>query len=508
MRLSPPPSRPFLWLLLSLGLLIRLGYVFYGARLVWPGVDGTWKSGDTFSFIWSWENLWLHGRYTFDFLEPDAAFGRLPGYPFFYGLHYLIFGAANAIRATQITQAVLDTLAIAMAFGIARRLAPTSRWAPYLAALLYCFYPFPIIWLSIISTEALATVLTITWAYVLLANIGGRYNALLVGLVVVAAFYVREYLGFFLPLSVLYWLLKSRRERTPATPTRLGVPTSVWRAATLATLVFLGLYIWWPIRNYVFHHRVVLIKTKTAGYALFNTDYNAFRAWALCWAPDVDPLVPIVSHKGRLDYPAAALLTPAERAEADRGTHLAQQCGSSFWLDREQVYGNKSGRYRDTTWMRAQTAYWNHCNDSVAAIFTRLHAAFLRDHPGEYWTRIPFLTLRESFLYNQHFGRGHGHLSPYQWFFALAGALRSALLVLALLLCWRLRAEAVPLVGFGVFMLLLLSFVIRFIEIRYMIQADVLLMIVAVAGLAPLLDRLTGVAEPARGGFNYQPAAG
>ena len=506
MTFFPPSARRFLGVLLPLGLFIRLGFIFVGARLVYPGADGSWKCGDTFSFIWSWENLWLHGRYTFDFLEPDAAFGRLPGYPLFYGLHYLLFGAANAIRATQISQALLDTLAIAMAFGIGRRLAPTSRWAPYLAALVYCFNPFPITWISIISTECLATILTVTWAYVLLAGTGGRWNAVVVALVIVAAFYVREYLGFFLPLSALYWLLKARRERGAGTHAWLGVPVSALRAGTVATVVFLALYSLWPIRNYALQHRVVLVKTKTAGYALFNTDYYAFRGWVLCWATDVDPLVPIVSHGRQLNYPAAAHLTPAQRAEADRGTRLAYQCGSSFWLDRNKVYGNKTGRYRDTTWMRAQTAYWNHCNDSVAAPFDRLRAAYIRDYPLEYWFRVPLLTLREAIIYNPYFGKGLGPLSLYQLFFALAAAARSVLLGLAFLLCWRQRAETVPLVGFAICMMLMLSFLIRFIEFRYMLQADALLLLVVAAGLAPLLDRFSGASAPVVPAAPYQAA--
>ena len=63
-----------------------------------------------------------------------------------------------------------------------------------------------------------------------------------------------------------------------------------------------------------------------------------------------------------------------------------------------------------------------------------------------------------------------------------------------------------PLVGFAICMMLMLSFLIRFIEFRYMLQADALLLLVVAAGLAPLLDRFSGASAPVVPAAPYQAA--
>ena len=103
------------------------------------------------------------GRYTFSFLEPNAAIGQLSGYPFFYGAHWVLFGRERAATATACSQVLLDTAAIGLVFAILQRLAPTRPRTAHLGALRYATYPFIIIWVPVIGTETLSTDFTLIW---------------------------------------------------------------------------------------------------------------------------------------------------------------------------------------------------------------------------------------------------------------------------------------------------------------------------------------------------------
>ncbi len=483
--LSPERLR---WLLLGIGLLIRLWFVAKGSYLVHPTAAHMERYGDGFSYVLSWENLWLHGTYTFDWLEPDAAFGRLPGYPFLYGLNYLIFGAARAVLALQFSQALLDTAAIGLVFSIARRLAPTTAWAGPVAAAIYCFYPFALFYVTIIGTECPGVFCTLLWAYVLLARRGGRYHAPLLGLLIAVSFYVREYLAIFVPLTALYWWLEISQRPGGGYALR---PAGVWalRRPLLALSVVFGLlYLAWPVRNYLSFHRIMPLKPLTAGYALLNKDLTSYRRWALGWTDDPYTYIEQVAATGTAAYPPNIFSSPGERALAERGGRLAQTCGSSFWLIRTDTYAHQSQRYLDTTWMRTQTAYWNDCNDSVSAIFERLHQSYRRHHPVAYQLRVPVVNISKTVFYNNYLKQPK--LSAFQLFWVISGFWRTGLLLLAFAMWVRWRQPGyVPLLGFGMFMYVLITFILRTVEIRYMIQADTLLIPVAAGPLAALLGR-------------------
>src|SRR5215213_2957132 len=84
---------------------IRVSYIVFG---FYSKGDSFFVNYDSFSYTDSIINFFEKGIYSFEPDFPDAAFGRLPGYPLFWGLHYLIFGK-HAYLAVAITQAVLDS---------------------------------------------------------------------------------------------------------------------------------------------------------------------------------------------------------------------------------------------------------------------------------------------------------------------------------------------------------------------------------------------------------------
>jgi hypothetical protein len=76
---------------------------------------------DSFSYTNSFINLWKNGSYAIWLDSPDSYMGRTPGYPLFWGLHYLIFGESYVYIAIAISQILLDILAIKLFFDILKK---------------------------------------------------------------------------------------------------------------------------------------------------------------------------------------------------------------------------------------------------------------------------------------------------------------------------------------------------------------------------------------------------
>ena len=473
-------------ILLAIGLagaLVRLAFLLVGAKVYYGSTQSDiFTNGDSHSFILSFTNLLQHGVYTFDFLEPDAVFGRLPGYPMFYGLHYLIFGPQHASLAVACTQLVLDTLGILLIFQALRRIWPAARWTPYLGAALYAFYPFTIIWVTIIGTETVATFLVLLWVNYLLRMRAALLPALGLGLIIAMAFYVREYLGVLMPISLVY-LAAQYHATNPGSWRATTVRVSLW-----ASVAFGVLYLAWPIRNYVSYHRFVLLKPPTAGYANYNIDFASFRNWVHCWTNDEQFwLDKVAKNTGPYGFPADAFDTPAEQQQAEYLASRARQCGSSFYLYRTGLYA--SAIYRDTAKMRANREYQENCNSEISAGFNELKAQFVQRHPVRYWTHVPALNLRKAFFKSSvnRVGEGGAKQLLIKGLF-LYRTLLLLLAVLGVVLFYR-NYKLWPAVLYFGFMYLFVCVIMRNVEMRYLLQADALSLLLTASALGYWFER-------------------
>lgn len=487
-------------LIFFVGLLLRILFLVYGARIYYgTSQKDIFTNGDTHSFIWTFENLWWYGRYTFDFLEPDAAFGRLPGYPFFYGLHYILFGPAYAKLATACTQVLLDSSSILLVFKILQRLKDAARLrvrltvVPYIGAALYATYPFVIVWVSIIGTETLATFLTLACLAWLLRPNQNAAQFLWLGLLLAVAFYVREYLGILVPISLGYLFLSYKR--LPKASLGQVVPrraVGVLTALLLSGGTFGIFYSLWPIRNYISFHRIVLIKPKTAGYANYNVDFAGFRSWVFCWTNDEQSQLEQVANTDSNSFPAGVFANAAEAAEARRGAQLARACGSSFYLYRNKIYG--TAIYRNVAAMRSNQAYQQNCNAEISRIFEALRLSYIRRHPVLYWVNVPAHDVYKAlFKSNKNATSGSTNAERIKTLLIRAlFAWRSLLVILGFIgvLMFRRNRKLWPAVLFVGFMYVFLCFIMRNLEMRYLLQADAVLLLPAAMLLGELVDRL------------------
>ena len=457
--------------ILLLGVLLRVVFVLVGAKAYY-GAALMFTNGDSDSYMLSFRNLVEQGTYTFNFTEPDAAFGRLPGYPFFYGLHYYLFGVQHAIFATACSQALLDCVSIALVFLIARRLAAGNYLAPYVAAALYAAYPFIIVWTTIIGTELLATFLTLLWLYTLL-GVGQRWTGyVLLGIELALVFYVREFMGILLPITCLY-LIVSRR---------ISWSVSV-RHCVLVCLGFGALYIWWPTRNYVSQHRIMLVKPERAGFPNYKPDMVSFLDWVHGWSNESSYWLQQVLSNPQPAFPADIFASPQEQAQAQALVQQANECGSSFFVYRN---GMPPPTY-------AQTGKYHlgagNCNEQVRLGFEQLRQSFKQRHPVVYYTRVPIANLKKIFFKSGTQG-GDGATKK-QLLLSMVFGYRTLLLVLGVigLVVYRKNLGMRPILMFWSFIVVFMCWYFRQLEMRYLLQADMLMLLPAALLLSQWLSR-------------------
>lgn len=424
-------------------LAIRLVFVFWGADFFYPG--SKFINNDSGSYSQSFINLVETGHYTHDPRIPDASFGRLPGYPFFWGMHYLVFGPEKVYTTVAITQSILDSLSALMVFLLTLHLTK-SRKGALGAGLLYALYPFSIVWVTITGTETLGTFLALLLALIIVTQEHNKMNLILAGLVLGLAFFTREYLGILLPITVLYlfWVHGFKKG---------------WRKAFLLGMVFLVVYLPWPIRNYAYHQRLVFIKPPTAGYIRYTADVNSFRSWVFSWQPsDWQPYFDeMVYGNEPVNFPDWIFPSPEERELAANLVSLSRECGSGFHA-----------------WKTNQILEQN-CNPEIATGFQELRKSFIRHKPFHYLVVSPAKSVFKCFFKTDaQPGQSKTKATLFFVLFLGRGLLLIILAYYAINLAIK-KKKAVFLISFPIFMVLFLSFFLRQVEMRYLLQAEALM---------------------------------
>ncbi|MBC6697785.1 glycosyltransferase family 39 protein [Hymenobacter puniceus] len=446
-----------------LGFVLRVAFVLKGATIYY-GAGQEHYNGDTHSFIQSFLNLWHTGHYTIDPLLPEASFGRLPGYPFFYGLHYIIFGPALAIKASVTSQVLLDTSVIVLLYKASRRWA--SKGPAQIVALLYATYPFAILWVTVIGSETLSVFCAVLWFNLITKTRNDKKHYCLIGALIALAFYVREYLGILLPISVLLVVIRG-----------LGSGAAMWQRSACMILGFGALYMWWPARNYLNHNEIVLLKPASAGYINLREDMQAYLDWLACWTNDNSSWMESMLHNQPYRYPASIFSSPAEERRAYELTTLAANCGSSFQVRRLSSAGSQ-----------LPLPYSAPCNARIAQGFDSLRRSFIAHNPVAYYTKVPFANLRKAFFKSATINQGDSY-RPY--IHRILFFYRSCLLLftVASLIIYRNREYLWPIIGYAAFVYCYMSLVFRSLEMRYLLQADVLMLVPAALLISQVLKQ-------------------
>ena len=427
----------------TLGLIIRFSFWAFGANLYYD--DNPYIFEDSFSFTESILNFIKNGSYTYDLNNPNAFAGRMPLYPILWGIHYLIFGPKLVYQAVAFTQIILDTVAIVLMGRTAERLF--NKKTSLITAGLYAFYPFTIVWTTISGTELFATFMTIFYFHLLIVY-KGKYKMILLGLTAGLTFYSRVYLGIIAPITVVYIITNAEKFWS----------TKLSRKLLKFILVFTLIYSIWPIRNYFHSSKFVPFTTAASGYRSCDEDFISMRKWLYAWGNHSeivnDYFDAIARTNQQIDFPAHIFQSESEKILADTIVGLCRSCGSSFhyWKEFELLDKN--------------------CNVEIVLGFNTLRRSFIDNQKFAYYTRMPLANFKKAIFKTRMTNDG----SVLKSIILLYRSILVCFGFLALFYYLRYR----PILAISLFILFMYFFiccVTRQLQMRYLIQADAMLLI-------------------------------
>lgn len=455
--------------LIALG--VRVLFYFFGIP-VYYGSSGVQLGGDFGAWARSIQNLVEHGQYTSALGHPAGPFFRPPGYGFFLLPFYLIFGNwEDALVWIAAVQILLDAAAAAVLFK-ALFLLTASRISAWIGGLLYCFYFFALGWTPVLYPEAPSNFFVILGFCLFVRAVRGQGNSALWAWF---AFGASWGIAALLRIQLLVMLL------VPPLVILWQVVRFGGRRFLPLLAVFLGMiltYGLWPARNIINYGEPVFIQRLAEG-GVWSRDCTAFFGLLKAIQVDHQPQFDQVLARERVEWPSAITWTDEEKAKIETAIVMMHQCGrgTQKWKVNEGF-----GVAKDID---------AHCDDEIAAIWQELTIAVKARHPFYTAVTVPLMNLSKCFFKNSL----EKQATPSVVRVAFAGRTLLVLLGLAngLWLLFYGKREvsltACLIILSAAAVYLSLSFVARHIEMRYLLQADVLLLIPLAAGAGHYLEK-------------------
>jgi hypothetical protein len=438
-------------IILGLGFAFKLLYLFF----IGPAVFNNWAltTQDSFSYTNSFINLVNTGEYTHDTRFSEAAFGRLPVVAFIWGFFYLLFGQVNAYAAFAVFQILLDILAAYLVYKLFSKLFYEK--VALIVSFAYVFFPLTIYFVVKTDTEYLALFLIIVVLYKLVHFKNDLKNCLLLAVFLVLGFYTRETLLLLIPISFFYlWR---------------NYDLSLKKYFSISLLMFV-LYLPWPVRNYLKSEQLILIHPLSAGYADYQKDMLGYMYWLYAWHSDQPDEYLAYSYRlgTEIKFPDEIFASESEKQLAINTIQLAQRCGTSF-VEWQREAGKK-------------TKCYGCYDDLIKSSFVLLKHSYKVNHPFIYYIKIPLQNLSKAFLKTSL--TNSEEVSDVM--FKSVMLARSLLLFIGVWACFYYRKLDYFNVTF-IFLSIQYLFIVailRQVEMRYLFQADVLILLAAVAFLA------------------------
>ncbi len=236
-------KKDFLIAVFSLGLFIRLAYVF-SLEEKWYFYDTRHYEKAAISLI---QNKTFGNGYLYDEIG-GMKYSLEPIYPVFLATIYAIFG--HHFWAVRAVQAILGAFLLIMIFLIAERVYP-YRNVPKFASLIAVFYPYLIFISGLLYVTMLFTVILSLLVYeILIFHENPNFlRAGIIGGLIALSIYCRPIILFFVPFWIL-WEVIYRKE---------SWARWIEQLITVAIL-FLIVISPWEIRNYKIFHRITPIR--------------------------------------------------------------------------------------------------------------------------------------------------------------------------------------------------------------------------------------------------------
>ena len=458
------------------GFILRILFLLFGAE-VYYGKEDFYLGGDTNWWVVNIVNLIENGVYTDQIGSEYGYFTRTPGYSFLIGFFYLITNKDMdlALKLIPFFQVLVDTISIYLIFNIAKNLFKDSI-APIITSVLYAFYPFIIVWTAIDYAESSSVFLFLLSIY-LLQKAKSKKSYVLTGVILSLAILTRIQLILAIPIFCCIVLWKTYQETNKIFNYKI----------ILFTLSIIFIYGSWPIRNYVNHNKLIFSQ-HLGDRQHWSPDYIKFMEYIWAVKVDYEPQYSqIISGEGSVLFPETSYKTPEDSILLDSVVNLARTCGEGF------SYFAHSAGYRSDVVIRGE----NDCNDKIVALFDHLILNQKKNNTLSYYFLVPLGNLKKAVFKNQLYKSSSSFISnigfilfSYRTFLILIGIFGSAYLLFHKNTITDNQIFTV-IVSYVIVWYIFQAFFYRNMEIRYLLHADILLLIPAGYIFSLIIKRLT-----------------
>jgi 4-amino-4-deoxy-L-arabinose transferase-like glycosyltransferase len=278
LRSLDPAARRELVLLglaIGLGLAVRLIYLFATRHYQLAGDEPEYDAEG---------QLIAHGHLFWTSLPYGilhAGAWKAPGYPAWVGLWYTLLG--HHPFAVRLLQVPFGAITIGLTWLLARRLFGVR--VAVVAAFVVALYPLAFQYEELLYPEALATPLTVALLIVMLTGPLSRRRAILFGVLLGLALYIRPTSEFLFLGALVAWCLRAGWRRG------LGL-TAI--SVAVAVLVVAP----WTIRNAIVMHGFIPISMQDAAlYGTFNAQSAGDAEFPYVWLPEPANVVPLFNKR-------------------------------------------------------------------------------------------------------------------------------------------------------------------------------------------------------------------
>ena len=442
-------SNFYLLIILFFGLILRLLFSFYFSKFYYGNV--TFTFGDSYSFINPFFNLLKYGVYAFDINEIDSYFYRGPIYPFFWGIHYILFGENLVFEAVAVSQSCIDVFSGYLVYKLLGLFGLPTKYS-LLGMGMYLINPILLVHVPITGTETLAIFITLLYVH-LLVKAEDRSDYIKIGFLAGIALLTRQYLGILMPIGVLYILLNNNLTFQ-----------KVKRSVILLFSSFLLTLTPWFLRNYINWGEPIILMGKTSGVQCYQEDFIAFnRLYSLIYV-DVTPIFNSISLCGKDTITDYKILGPFQK-ELWNLNKMAFECGPSFYSRRNGINSRKDFNLR------------NNCKYEIINGYDNLRIKLIAKNGFFFEYKTAFSNLKKA-VFKMNLTQQPTSIKDFFIYFSFS--YRIVYIVLGLVSIFFLFSnKKIIIIVFPLFMIFYVAVVIRHVEIRYLAQAEAILILLA-----------------------------
>jgi hypothetical protein len=474
---------PSAFRIVAFGFLLRLLFTYVIAPFYFNR-ENIYLDGDTTSWMAGLYHMVYKGEFTMMIDREMAYYCRMPGYSFFLApaffmvsLYLKLFVSEAAsiqpemwypvLKITAIFQMIIDSISIYLMYYVVLKTLKSYQTA-IVAALLYASYPFIIVWNPVCYSEVPSVFFSLLAMAIFLKSEQKIWLAF-AGFCLGFAVLNRPQYALLAPLMCIIFYQKYQ--------------SSLFRNLSKIVVFFAFFTITygaWPLRNYVRFNKVVLTQ-DLRGYDCWNDDVIAFMQYIYSVKSEWNPQFTQIIQNKTVVFPKESYRTVEDSLLLEKAVYMAKNCGRGFseW----DGYWKKTIPIFDIT---------GDCSSEIASIFNHLRNNQIKHHPYNFYVKLPLCNLNKAI-----FKSGlEGEVTMARRLGENLFYYRSLLILLGLagIFMMLFKQETRPIAAFaGLFFVMLYGYLCfgtspqcRNIEIRYFLQADILLLIPAAFLLARL----------------------